>query len=278
MRNFALIGHPLGHSMSPMIHKKLFDLSGRTDSNYGLADIPAGKLADSIDYLHSLKGFNVTIPYKTDVIELLDGLAESTERYNAVNCVMNDNGRLIGYNTDCDGFLSSAEKLPISGKVLLLGCGGAGRMMAVEAAMHGAELTIAVRPSSRVRAQLLMAEIMTKCSGVSVKITEIDKIGGCYDLLLNSTPVGMYPDIMSCPVSDSVIENCTAFFDAVYNPTETQLIKKARAMGKTAVGGAAMLVNQAVKAHEIWDGDLYGSEEIDSIVNDVEKKISTDFT
>lgn len=273
MKRYALIGHPLGHSMSPLIHYKLFGLSGCDECVYELADISPKELEDKIEFLRSLDGFNITIPHKASIIPLIDSLDESAVLYNAVNCVKNENGRLIGYNTDCDGFLRSAENLPIDGEVLLLGCGGAGRMMAIEAARHGAALTIAIRPNSIKKAQLLMAEILSKC-GSSVKIVNIADIDGHFDVLLNSTPVGMYPHINDCPVSDKVIENCSTFFDAIYNPTDTVLIQKAKAMGKTAVGGAAMLVYQAVKAHEIWDGDVYSSEQISAIISDTEAAVN----
>ena len=273
MKLYSLIGHPLGHSMSPMIHKRLFELGGKSDSFYALTDISPEELPQSGEALRSFCGFNVTIPHKTAVIPLLDRLEESAVRYNAVNCVKNDGGQLIGYNTDCDGFLESARFLPLSENVLLLGCGGAGRMMAIEAALHGASLTIAIRPQSVKKGQLLMAEILAKCSGASVRLTDINSIDGKYDLMLNATPVGMYPDTEGCPVSDEMIANCSTFFDAVYNPTETALIKKARAMGKTAVGGAAMLVYQAVKAHEIWDGDSYQREKLTEIINAVEESV-----
>ena len=118
-----------------------------------------------------------------------------------------------------------------------------------------------------------MAEILSKCSNASVKITGINDIQGKYDLLINATPVGMFPNVNDCPVSDSVIENCATFFDVIYNPTETMLLKKARAMNKAAVGGASMLVYQAVKAHEIWDGDFYTHEQIADIVAETEKAV-----
>ena len=131
MNKYGLIGHPLGHSMSPLIHEKLFALSGITDYTYELIDIVPESLKNSIDMFKELKGFNITIPHKTAIIPMTDRLGESALRYNSVNCVSNDNGIFTGYNTDCDGFLRSAELLPLGGKVLLLGCGGVGRMIAM---------------------------------------------------------------------------------------------------------------------------------------------------
>ena len=273
MDKYALIGHPLGHSMSPLIHEKLFALSSITDYSYELIDIAPQDLASSREMLSELKGFNITIPHKTAIIPMISEMADSAQRYNSVNCVRNDGGSFTGYNTDCDGFLRSAELLPLGGKVLMTGCGGVGRMIAIEAALHGAALTIAVIPKDVKTAQLLMAEILAKCSEASVRICLISEIEGQYDLLINATPVGMFPNTDACVVTDEVIENCLSFFDVIYNPKETLLMKKARALGRTAVGGAAMLVYQAVKAHELWYGGSFRQEDISAIISDVEAEV-----
>lgn len=273
MDKYGLIGHPLGHSMSPLIHNRLFALSGITDYSYELIDIAPEELPLKEEMLREMKGFNITIPHKTAIIPMTDKLGESALRYNSVNCIANCDGVMVGYNTDCDGFIRSAELLPLSGKVLLLGCGGVGRMIAIEAALHGAELTIAVIPQDVKTAQLAMAEIMSKCAGASVKICLISEIEGDFDLLINATPVGMFPKTDACPVSDEVIGRCLSFFDVIYNPKETLLMKKARALGRTAVGGAAMLVYQAVKAHELWYGGEFNAEDISAIIAEVEDAV-----
>lgn len=276
MNKYGLIGHPLGHSMSPLIHEKLFALSGITDYSYELIDIAPENLTKKESLLRELKGFNITIPHKTAIIPMTDKLGESALRYNSVNCISNDNGIMTGYNTDCFGFVLSAESenLPLDKKVLLLGCGGVGRMIAIESALHGAELTIAVIPQDIKMAELAMAEILDKCDNASVKICLVSEIEGSFDLLVNATPVGMYPKCDACAVSDKIIENCGSVFDVIYNPVETLLMKKARAMGKKAVGGAAMLVYQAVKAHEIWYGGTFESADIAEIIKAVEDEVN----
>lgn len=275
MNRFALIGHPLGHSMSPLIHEKLFALSGLDSSSYELIDIAPEDIMGSRELLESLRGLNVTIPHKQAVIPLVDELAESALRYNSVNCIDNCNGRLVGYNTDCDGFLRSAELLPVSGNVVVVGCGGVGRMIAIEIARHGGNITLAVLPQDIRNAQVLMAEILSQCSEASVRITDVSGLSGSFDLLVNATPAGMYPKTNACAVSDELIENSGSVFDVIYNPTETLLMKKARALGKTAVGGAAMLVYQAVKAHEIWYGGSFSAEDISAIIADVENAVDS---
>ena len=275
MNKFALIGHPLGHSMSPLIHEKLFALSGISDASYELIDIAPENIGESRGLLEELRGLNVTIPHKQAVISLVDELAESAQRYNSVNCISNDNGKLVGYNTDCDGFLRSAELLPIGGNVAILGCGGVGRMIAIETALHGGNIALAVIPQDFKNAQFLMAEVLAKCSTACVRIVDISELDGSYDLLINATPVGMFPKVDACAVSDNVIENSLSVFDVIYNPTETLLMKKARALGKTAVGGASMLVYQAVKAHEIWYGGKFSTEDISKIITDVENAVDS---
>ena len=279
MSKFALIGHPLGHSMSPLIHEKLFALSGMTDAEYSLLDIDPADLPQKRELLGSLGGLNVTIPHKQAVIPLLDELGESAQRYNSVNCIKNDGGRLTGYNTDCDGFLRSAELLPLGGKVAILGCGGVGRMMAIEAALAGADLYIAVLENDMPLAKQVEKEIKAMKSDARITIvlnTEIPT-DVHYELLMNACPVGMYPKTNACPVPDEVIEASGAVFDVIYNPRETLLMQKAKAMGKNAVGGMAMLVWQAVSAHEIWDGDEYTDEEVQSIIDEMEIAVEKDF-
>jgi len=275
MGKYALFGHPLGHSMSPLIHEKLFALSGKTDCTYELMDVEQEKLVSTPGLLASFDGMNVTIPYKQEVINLIDELGESAQRYNSVNCISNKDGKLTGYNTDCDGFVLSAGKLPMDGKVAILGCGGVGRMIAIEVARHGGDITLAVIPQDMENAKKLTSEIIEKCPGASVVIVEISKLDGSFDLLINATPVGMYPKVDACAVSDKVIENSGSVFDVIYNPTETLLMKKARALGKTAVGGAAMLVYQAVKAHEIWYGGKFSAEDVAKIITEVEEHVDS---
>jgi len=106
--------------------------------------------------------------------------------------------------------------------------------------------------------------------------TEID-LSKHYDLLVNACPVGMYPNIDACPVSDEVINKCDAVFDLIYNPGETQLIKKSKTLGKKAAGGMAMLVWQAVSAHKIWDGDEYTLDEINGIIKEMNEIVKRDF-
>ena len=279
-KQYALLGESLKHTMSPPIHQRLFELKGR-EFNYEIIELKADELEANKERLLSLAGMNITIPHKMGIIPYCDKLAESAKRYNSVNCIDNKNGIHTGYNTDCDGFLKTiaAMGLDFSGEVLLIGCGGVGRMMAIEAALKGAKLTIAVLQSDIPLAQQVKKEISAMKADADISIvlnTEIptDK---SYTLLMNATPVGMFPKTDACPVPDSVIEASGAVFDVIYNPHKTQLISKAEALGKKASGGMAMLVYQAVSAHEIWDGDFYDEADIAKLIADMELLVEEQF-
>lgn len=279
-RKYALLGETLKHTMSPPIHQRLFELKGR-EFHYELVEIKPEELEANADYLKSLNGFNITIPHKIGIIKYCDELAESAKRYNSVNCVDNKNGKHTGYNTDCDGFLRTVRAMNVNfgGRVLLVGCGGVGRMMAIEAALAGADLNIAVLESDMPLAVQVEKEIKAMKSDTKVTIVLNTKIDTSvrYDLLMNACPVGMYPKVEGCPVPDEVIAASDAVFDVIYNPRETVLMRKARAAGKKAAGGMAMLVWQAVSAHEIWDGDTYTDEEVQRIIDEMEILVEKDF-
>lgn len=277
-RRYALLGGTLKHTMSPPIHSRLFELRGR-DFEYEIVEASEEKLADKAAYLNGLSGYNVTIPHKIGIIDYIDRLDKTAEKYNSVNCVDNKNGVLTGYNTDVDGFLRSlsANGGKLDGKVLLLGAGGVGRMMAIETCCAGGELTMAVLPDFISQAEIVKKDILKICPDAKVEIVTFDAIHGSFDVMINATPVGMYPKCDECVVSDEIISRTNFVFDAIYNPRETLLIKKAKSMGITAVGGMAMLVWQAVSAHEIWDGDSYTNEEVQAIIDEMELRVEKDF-
>lgn len=276
MNKYAIIGNPLGHTMSPFIHGRLFELAGHS-AEYECIEIIPEDLPLMAYEINSLSGYNVTIPHKVAIIDYVDSLDETAERYNSINCVANTPKGVIGYNTDCYGFLRAVEDFPLSGNILILGCGGVGRMIAIECALHGADITIAIIESARSTALKLLEEINSVAPYCNVRIIDMNDISGYYSVLINATPVGMYPKSDVCPVSDEVISNCLYVYDVVYNPVRTLLVQKALNMGKTALGGMSMLVYQAVKAHEIWDGDLYTPQQINQIIEECNAIVERDF-
>ena len=263
-KKFAVIGHPIGHTMSPFIHNRLFELSG-IEAEYTKLDIAPENLADEYkNVLSKLDGYNITIPHKQNIIPLIDEIDEKAKMYGSVNTVANINGVAKGYTTDPDGFLKAldAAGITLDGRVVILSCGGVARTMAYEVVLKGLPLLFAVRKEDVEIAKSLCSEIENTVKDAKVSFCLIDELSGDIDVLVNATPLGMFPKVDVQPVSDLVINRCASVFDAVYNPLETVLIKKALANGAKAVGGMSMLVWQAVVAHEKWDGSVYDKDDI----------------
>lgn len=250
---FGLIGEILGHSVSPEIHQKIFGALGISGA-YTLIEIPRGKLGDRIPALQKLDGFNVTIPYKTDIIPYLASISEEAARIGAVNTVKVDADGLHGYNTDYTGFSRTVDIIgaDISGKdVTVLGTGGAAR--AIIQCLHdrgAAAIHIASRHPEAVDEDF--RQFAGARSGELVSYEVLAGTGGA--LLVNCTPCGMYPRCDAMPVSTEVVASYPKVIDIIYNPKETKLLRAARASGADAVNGMYMLVGQAVAAEEIWLG------------------------
>ena len=264
IKKFAVIGHPIGHTMSPFIHNRLFKLSG-IEAEYTKLDIAPENLAGEYNkILSKLDGYNITIPHKQNIIPLIDEIDEKAKMYGSVNTVANIDGVAKGYTTDPDGFLKAldAAGIVLDGRVVILGCGGVARTMAYEVVLKGLPLLFAVRKEDVEIAKSLCKEIENTVKGAKVRFCLIEELSGDIDVLVNATPLGMFPKVDVQPVSDFVIDRCASVFDAVYNPLETVLIKKALANGAKAVGGMSMLVWQAVVAHEKWDGSVYDKDDI----------------
>ena len=271
MEHYSLLGYPLRHTMSPPIHKRLFELAGEYEYEYLIHEIPPEELEDRIPELMNLDGFNITIPHKISIIKYLDELDPSAERYNSVNCVSYKNGIHIGYNTDCDGFLRAlaAEDVKLGGKVLQCGCGGVGRMIAIEAVRNGAALTLSLLPGFEDTADPVKKYAEDNGIDADIKIVHPDEISGSFDILINASPVGMFPKTDACPVSEDVIANCGFVFDVIYNPEVTKLMKTAQEHGIKTAGGMAMLVWQAVVAHEYWNGSVYDPKDIADLISEM---------
>ena len=248
-KKYAVIGHPIGHTMSPFIHKRLFDLAG-IDAEYTALDIAPEALAGEYERtLKKLDGYNITIPHKQSIIPLLDSLDDKAKMYGSVNTVANAQGKTKGYTTDPDGFIRAIEAagIKLEGRIMILGCGGVARTMAYEIALRDKPFEFAVRRQS---------------------FGLIDQIIGTVDVLINATPVGMYPNVDDQPIHNCAIGRCGAVYDAIYNPYETALVKRAKANGAKAEGGMSMLVWQAAAAHKIWDGSEYDSRDIEQLCRD----------
>ena len=260
-KKFAVIGHPITHTMSPFIHSRLFEAAG-VNASYAVLDIPPQDLPARLETLRSLSGFNATIPHKQAVIPLLDSLDPKAADFGSVNTVKNEGGRLCGFTTDGEGFTQAlrASGVGISGRTAVLGAGGAARAVAFECVLAGGEVTVAARPHSIPAAEHLAEDLRRIVPGARVGSCGISEIPGPIDLLVNATPAGMYPNPDACPAEAETIRKARCVFDAVYNPGETELLRRARALGVRAVGGMGMLVRQAAAAQKLWFGAEFSED------------------
>ncbi len=275
-KSYAVIGHPIGHTMSPFIHKRLFELQNQ-QAEYTATDIAPDSLkAEMSGVLSSLEGFNVTIPHKEAILPLLDRVDGSALKYSAVNCVLRKDGLSFGCSTDAYGFTKALEAngVELKGSVLVLGAGGAARTLAREAADNGCFVTVAVRDADIEKAESLKGWITD--NGGKADTCLISEVDGEYDLIVNATPVGMYPNTEFSVLAPEQIK-CKAVFDAVYNPERTLLIRLAEEKGIKTVGGMAMLVWQAVKAHEFWYNAEFETADIERLIADANREMARIF-
>lgn len=260
---YAVLGESLPHTWSPQIHNSLFAAAG-IDAVYLPITVPRHQLASAVDVLRScFGGFNVTIPYKERIIPLLDVIDDAARICGAVNTVEVRDGRLIGHITDGLGMLRAIEEGGVSTnsiRVLILGGGGAARVAAYEFLQRRCKIAIAVRNLEK--GKTLARELGdTQPDGTArISVCSLSDIHGSYDLLVNCTPVGMYPDIYGRPVSIEVISRCGAVFDAVYNPRITELLDVASTLHIPAIEGLGMLFYQAVEAQRYWFGERIAPE------------------
>ena len=275
MRKYCVIGSPIGHTMSPFIHEKLFALSC-ISAEYTVKEILLENLENDFRELCALNGFNITIPYKMEIIRFLDEIDVSAKICGAVNTVKCENGKTTGYNTDMFGFERAVQSagIDLCGSVLIAGCGGAARAVAASCLMAGCDVTFAVRERSQDKAIALSIKLADVSHGGSITVCS-DAAVRESDLLINTTPVGMYPNAGTLPLSKDWVVGTKAVFDAVYNPEDTALLCLAKSLEKRCVGGMEMLVWQAAKAHEIWCGAHFEDSDIEKIVDMAKNELAS---
>ena len=254
----ALIGHPVEHSFSPPMHNAAFRKLDM-DWAYVAFDVNPNNLKSAVEGAKALniKGFNVTIPHKIDVMEFLDEIDEVADLIGAVNTI--DFKSMKGYNTDGIGAVKAIEEVtPIKNRnVVVAGAGGASRAISFYIAKYGAEaLTILNRNVEK--AQNLAGDVMDSGLIGEVKSDSISKIGDYVDeadILVDTTPIGMHPHVSDAAIVEaSQMHEDLVVFDAVYNPNETVLIKEALKAGAKPVYGIKMLLYQGAESFEIWTG------------------------
>lgn len=247
----GIIGDPVRHSLSPVIHNAAFEACG-LDWVYVAFPVPGGQGADALRAARVLgiDGLSVTMPHKEDAAEACDELSPRAARLASVNCVVRrGDGSLFGDSTDGEGFRRSVAEAGVdvaSGSALVLGAGGAARAVALALVEAGAGVTMAGRRAAAVEAAASLA-------GASARSFDgIDAVVGGFDLVVNATPLGMAGE--GPPFDPAALRSGQVVAELVYHPARTALIEAAEARGAQVVGGVGMLVHQAALAFTLWTG------------------------
>lgn len=258
MRFYGLFGQSLAHSISPQIHRKIYEVA-ETEAAYKIFEIEPNRLKSALDAMTVLdiRGANVTIPYKETVIPLLDTVSPLAERLHSVNTIKQVNGHLAGFNTDYDGIALTFNQRNWRVKdqqVVLLGSGGASHAAAHYFKDQGARSICVVSRSAANQEgewDYLTYDQLRTQSG---------------DILVNCTPIGMYPNVDASPVDKDVIQSFQVIFDMTYNPVETLFLKWAKELGKESTNGLDMLVGQAMRSVEIWEDRTFTPNQVSQLL------------
>jgi len=255
---YGVFGDPVRHSRSPIMLGRAFAEAG-VNAAYVAFHVLPESLADAIRGVRALgvRGVNVTIPHKVEVMRHLDEIDETARAIGAVNTIVRRDDRLIGYNTDGIGYVRSLKEetgAALRGaRILLLGAGGAARGVAHALAKEApARLTIAARTASK--AEALAGELRAVADAEGIGWEAIDHIIGEADILINTTPIGMHPNTDASPISVAAVRPGAVVSDLIYNPLKTKLLREAEAAGAVAHGGLGMFVYQGAYAFEYWTG------------------------
>lgn len=248
---FGLLGEKLIHSYSPEIHNMIFK-NLNINGSYSLINTKKNELKNTINTLKekSFIGVNVTIPYKIESMKYLDHISKEAQKIGAVNTIYFSKDGILGYNTDYYGFLSLIEKNSINicgSKALILGTGGASKAVYHALIDEGInEVLFASRTKKNFKKNIISYDEIMFLKG--------------YDIIINCTPVGMYPNVNFSPVDKAYLKNFNAAIDLVYNPHETLFIKYAKESNLKYANGLYMLISQAVKSQEIWNSIIIPAE------------------
>ncbi|WP_053956572.1 shikimate dehydrogenase [Inediibacterium massiliense] len=261
MELYGLLGETLCHSFSPMIHENIFE-KVKKKGHYHLFEVKREDIKKALQGLLALgiKGVNVTIPYKIEVMKNLDEIGEEAKKIGAVNTISFENNKMIGYNTDYYGFgmMLTHYDIDVAGKsAVILGSGGAAHGVIQYLLDKGIEEIIMV---SRTPQKVFQAhkEVFV------ISYDELENLES-KDMIINCTPCGMYPKIDVSPVKENIIVKFHTAIDLIYNPYETLFLSYANKNNVKAVNGLYMLVGQAMKSQEIWNHMTFSEKERNEI-------------
>jgi len=268
----ALLGRKLSHSFSKQIHEMVFDILN-IKGTYSLCEVKQSELESFMQDIKdgAFDGANVTIPYKSAVLEYIDEISEEAKKIGAVNSIDKSNGKLVGYNTDYSGFgeMLKHNFIDIKGTdFAVLGAGGAAKGLIAYLSDNGAK-NVELYSRDPKKVKKAFDDLSYNCG---FSIVPYSKLNIKNRVLINATPVGMYPDVEKSPVASIDLEGCVAVVDLIYNPSKTRLMKFAEEQNVQAVNGLYMLVSQAIKAQEIWQRKILSENLTRYIYNTINPK------
>lgn len=281
LKRFALLGEPLGHSLSPALHKAIYRQLEIDDASYRTVELPEERLKSFFTgfKVGGFDGVNVTIPHKTAVIPLLDEVDSKAKLINAVNCINRTGNKLTGYNTDLLGFAYSLRQNDVSiegNEFAIIGAGGSAQAVGAVLA-EGEAKTVSIINRTVEHAEALKQNILTLNDQVIVNIIDEDGLierSKNLDCVINTTCVGMSPETNASPINSDIFNENILAFDLIYNPLKTQFLQAAEQRGASIVNGLQMLVAQAVYSVEIWmGGNIVAHVDMNALVRDLEKNI-----
>lgn len=267
-KHFAVIGNPIAHSLSPLMHRAGYQASG-IEADFQRFQVEPGRLAEAVEGLCALgfSGWNVTLPHKEKIIPLLDALTPQAEQAGAVNVVKVHEGRKIGHNTDGHGFVRSVAG-QLNGfrdkKAVLLGAGGAARGIALALAEQGMEIRILNRTSEKAR--LLAEQVRTRGGKAEFGALAAGDWLKDVDLLVQTTSLGLQKE--AWPFSLQGISRHALVADVIFNPQETAFLREAKEQGCLTLNGVGMLLYQGAYAWEFWLGGQAPVEAMGQAVED----------
>ena len=285
MKRFALLGEPLGHSLSPALHKVIYRQLEIDDASYRTIELPQERLKSFFSGFRvgGFDGVNVTTPHKANVISLLDEVDSKAKLINAVNCINRTGNILTGFNTDLLGFAYSLRQNSVNiegSEFVILGAGGSAQAVAAVLA-EGEAKRVSIVNRTPEHAEALKETILAVNDSVEVAVVAAEDLvarAKQIDCVINTTSLGMSPNVkssaLSAEISAEIFDDNTLALDLVYNPLESRFLAEAQMQGAEIVNGLQMLVAQAVYSVEIWmGGNIVAHVDMNALVRDLEKTI-----
>ncbi len=258
----AVFGHPVGHSLSPELHNAAF-AACQLPYVYVAHDVAPGKVAAALEGVRVMgyRGLSITIPHKVEAMHAVDWVDDTAKGIGCINTVVNDQGRLLGYNSDGRGALGALRAAgadPTDRRVLMLGSGGAARAIAITFAREATPAQLVILGIKMDELQQLVADIRQQSSidvaGAELSATTLQQEMAAADVVLHCSPVGMHPNEDASLIPAELFRKDQVVFDVVYNPRRTKLLRNAAAAGCRTVEGIEMFLGQAIVQFELWTG------------------------